>query len=112
MLLESHLQAGSIINWSPGSRKILEAKKFITSLIEEKLNIVIDAPSVQGGTSSTGNVVRRCLKRVNDTKKDFLYWLLSLIPIQSHPNVTLYGCLCETYNLERSHYQIISMCCE
>ena len=49
LILVSHLQAGSIIKWSPSSSKVLTAKKFITSLIEEKLNIVIDMPSVPGG---------------------------------------------------------------
>ena len=91
LILVSHLQAGSITKWSPSSSKILGAKKFITSLIEEKLNIVIDMPSVQGGggTSTTGNIVRRCFKRVDDTKEDFLYWVLSVIPAQNHPNITL-----------------------
>ena len=60
LTLVSHLQAGSMTKWSPSSSKILGAKQFITSLIEKKLNIVIDMPSVQGGTSTTGNVVRRC----------------------------------------------------
>ena len=71
MLLVYQIHAGSVVKWSPRSRKVLDAKKFITSLIEEKLNIVIDAPSVQGGTSTTGNVVRRCLKRVDDLRKIF-----------------------------------------
>ena len=73
LLLVSHLQAGSTTKWSPSSPNILSAKKFITNLIEEKLSIIIDMPSIQGGTSTTGNIVRRCLKRVDDTKKDFLY---------------------------------------
>ena len=105
LLLVSHLQAGSIIKWSPSSAKVLSAKKFITSLIEEKLSIVIDMPSTQGGTSTTGNIVRRCLKRVDDTEKDFLYWVLSVVPSQNHPNLTLIynnlGAILRIYNSSR-----------
>ena len=87
LLLVSHLQCGAR-KWSPTSSKIVAAKRFITNLIEEKINISIDAPSAQGGTSTTENVVRRCFTRKNDTIKDFLYWVLTVIPQENHRNIT------------------------
>lgn len=48
LLLVCHLQAGTTEKWSPSSQRVLNAKKFITSLIQEKLCITIDVPSVQG----------------------------------------------------------------
>lgn len=77
--LVSHINAGISNKWSPTSIKVLESKKFVVGLIDEKLKILIDIPS-QGGTSTTGNVVRRCFKREDDSVKDFLYWILTLIP--------------------------------
>ena len=50
--------------------------------MKDKLTIIIDIPSTQGGTRTTGNVVRRYLIRENDTEKDFLYWVLTLIPCE------------------------------
>ena len=58
--------------WSPTSRKVLDAKRFITDLIAEKLIILIDQHSSQGGTSTSGNVVRRCFIRKSDDNQDFL----------------------------------------
>ena len=65
-------------------------------------------PSVHGGgggTSTTGNVVRRCFKRVDDSKEDSLYWVLSVIPTQIHPSVTkIYnnlGAILRIYNSSR-----------
>ena len=78
LLLVSHLQCDAR-KWSPTSSKIVGAERFITNLIEEKRNISIDAPSSQGGTSTTGNVVRRCFTREDDTIQDFLYWVLIVI---------------------------------
>ncbi|KAI6658404.1 hypothetical protein LOD99_15206 [Oopsacas minuta] len=88
LLLICHLQCGAIQKWSPTSPIILEVKKFITSLIEEKLSISIDTPSVQGGTTTTGNVVRRCFTRSDDTVQDFLYWVLTVVPQETHQVVT------------------------
>ena len=87
LLLVSHLQCGAK-KWSPTSSKIVSAKRFITNLIEEKINISIDAPSVQGGTSTTGNIVRRCFTRKDDTVQDFLYWVLTVIPQENHQKIT------------------------
>ena len=72
MALISHLQAGHIKSLSPSSKKVSDSKKLITSLIKEKLQISIDEPSTQGGGSTTGNVVRRCFKRIDDMQQDFL----------------------------------------
>ncbi|KAI6651332.1 Dna-mediated transposase [Oopsacas minuta] len=83
-----YCNCGAIQKWSPTSPIILGAKKFITSLIEEKLSISIDTPSVQGGTTTTGNVVRRCFTRSDDTVQDFLYWVLTVIPQETHQVVT------------------------
>ncbi|KAI6648997.1 hypothetical protein LOD99_6880 [Oopsacas minuta] len=88
LILICHLQCGAIQKWSPTSPIILGAKKFITSLIEEKLSISIDTPSVQGGTTTTGNVVRRCFTRSDDTVQDFLYWVLTVVPQEIHQVVT------------------------
>ncbi|KAI6654457.1 hypothetical protein LOD99_853 [Oopsacas minuta] len=88
LLLICHLQCGAIQKWSPTSPIILGVKKFITSLIEEKLSISIDTPSVQGGTTTTGNVVRRCFTRSDDTVEDFLYWVLTVVPQETHQVVT------------------------
>ena len=38
----------------------------------EKLNIKIDCPSPQGGTSTTGNVARKCFQRVDDSKRTYI----------------------------------------
>ena len=40
--LISHLQSGHILHWAPSSEKVTAARKLITSLIGEKLNIFID----------------------------------------------------------------------
>ncbi|KAI6647699.1 hypothetical protein LOD99_8540 [Oopsacas minuta] len=53
LLLICHIQCGAIQKWSPTSPIIHGAKKFFTSLIEEKLSISIDTPSVQGGITTT-----------------------------------------------------------
>ena len=49
------------------------------SLAKDKLNTLIDVSSTQGGTPTTGDVARRCLKGEKDTDKDFLYWILTII---------------------------------
>ena len=72
-----HLVAGETVNWSSSS--VSETKKVIISFIKEKLNL-IDAPSTQGGTSTTGNVARKCLTRDDDKDRYFLYWILTLVP--------------------------------
>ncbi|KAI6647406.1 hypothetical protein LOD99_12402 [Oopsacas minuta] len=72
MSLVSHLTAG-VTKWSPTSTKVQYTKSFICGLLKEKLNLMIDCASSQGGTSTTGNVVRRCLVRKDDSERDFLY---------------------------------------
>lgn len=78
MLLIGHLNAG-VTKWSPSSLTVRNAKNFVCSLLKEKLNIYIDDASSQGGTSTTGNIARRCLTRKNDNENDFLYWILTTI---------------------------------
>ena len=56
-----------------------ESEKIVVDHIKDKLNILIDAPSTQVGTSTTVNVVRRCFKREDDSENDFLYWTLTVI---------------------------------
>ena len=71
MHLIGHLNAG-VSKWSPTSVKVQGAKSFLCGLLKEKLDINIDFASSQGGTSTTGNVARRCLIRKNNSEKDFL----------------------------------------
>ncbi|KAI6647513.1 hypothetical protein LOD99_8778 [Oopsacas minuta] len=68
MSLVSHLTAG-VTKWSPTSTKVQYTKSFICGLLKEKLNLMIDCASSQGGTSTTGNVVRRCLVRKDDSER-------------------------------------------
>ncbi|KAI6653932.1 hypothetical protein LOD99_3108 [Oopsacas minuta] len=55
--LISHLHAG-VFKWSPTSKRVSDAKTFVTSLIKDNLNIIIDIPSTQGGTTTTGAILR------------------------------------------------------
>ena len=88
----SHLQTGHTHRWAPSSQKVTDAWKLITSLIDEKLNISIDQPSAQGGTSTTGNIVRQCFRRGDDDKEDFLYWILTFVPSEAKTHVaTIYN---------------------
>ena len=91
--LISHLHSG-IFKWSPTSKRVSDAKTFITSLIKDNLNIIIDIPSTQGGTTTTGNVVRRCLIRKDDNEQDFLYWILTVILSKFKPHIIeIHTCL-------------------
>ena len=83
MQLVYHLQAGEK-KWAPTSPKIRQSMNFVRSFLWEKINIHIDFPSPQGGTTSTGNVARSCFQRVDDSKKDFFYWIITLIPFEYH----------------------------
>ena len=58
---------------------VKSARNFVCGLLKEKLNILIDVASSQGGTSTTGNVARRCLVQRKSSEKDFIYWVLSTI---------------------------------
>ena len=92
LTLISHLQTGHTHRWAPSSKKVTDARKLITSLIDEKLNISIDQPSAQGGTSTTGNIVRQCFRRGDDDKEDFLYWILTFVPSEAKTHVaTIYN---------------------
>ena len=88
LTLISHLQSGQILHWAPSSKKVTDARKLITSLIEEKLNISIDQPSTQGGTSTIGNIVRQYFRKGVDEKEDFIYWILTFIPSEAKAHVT------------------------
>ena len=102
--LISHFQAG-LFKWSPNSKRVSDAKTFITSLIKHKLNIIIDIPSTQGGTTTTGNVVRRYLIRKDDNDQDFLYWVLTVIPSEFKPHIieihTCLGAILRIYNCSK-----------
>ncbi|KAI6660554.1 hypothetical protein LOD99_14138 [Oopsacas minuta] len=99
--LISHLHAG-VFKWSPTSKRVSDAKTFVTRLIKDNLNIIIDIPSTQGGTTTTGNVVRRCLIRKNDNDQDFLYWVLTVIPSEFKSHIieihTCLGAILRVYN--------------
>ncbi|KAI6647528.1 hypothetical protein LOD99_8794 [Oopsacas minuta] len=75
------------------------------SLIKDNLNIIIDIPSTQGGTTTTGNVVRRCLIRKDDNDQDFLYWVLTVTPSEFKPHRieihTCLGAILRIYNSSR-----------
>ena len=88
MQLVYHIQAGEK-KWIPSPPKIRQAMEFVRGLLWEKINVRIDFPTSQGGTTSTGNVVRTCFQRVNDINKDFFYWILTLIPCEFHQSLTV-----------------------
>ena len=88
MQLVYHIQAGEK-KWIPSSPKIRQAMEFVRGLLWEKINVRIDFPTSQGGTTSTGNVIRTCFQRVNDRNKDFFYWILTLIPCEFHQSHTV-----------------------
>ncbi|KAI6653775.1 hypothetical protein LOD99_3279 [Oopsacas minuta] len=102
--LISHLHAG-VFKWSPTSKRVSDAKTFVTSSIKDNLNIIIDIPSTQGGTTTTGNVVRRCLIRKDDNDQDFLYWVLTVIPSEFESHIieihTCLGAILRVYNSSR-----------
>ncbi|KAI6661263.1 hypothetical protein LOD99_10084 [Oopsacas minuta] len=102
--LISHLHAG-VFKWSPTSKRVSDAKTFVTSLIKDNLNMIIDIPSTQGGTTTTGNVVRRCLIRKDDNDQDFLYWVLTVIPSEFKSHIieihTCLGAILRVYNSSR-----------
>ena len=75
MQLVYHIQAGEK-KWIPSSPKIRQAMEFVRGLLWEKINVLIDFPTSQGGTTSTANVVRTCFQRVNDSNNEFYYWIL------------------------------------
>ena len=75
------------MNWSPSSAKIRHSMEFTNEFLWEKRKIRIDYPS-QGGTTSTGNVVRTCFQSEIENNKDFLYWIATLIPNQCQLHVT------------------------
>lgn len=59
MLFIAHLNAG-VFKWSPIFMNVQSAKKIVCGLVKVKLNIIIDGASSQGGTFTTGNVVKFC----------------------------------------------------
>ena len=87
MQLIYHLRAGEM-NWSPSSAKIRHSMEFTREFLWEKIKIRIDYPTSQGGTTSTGNVVRTCFQREINNNKDFLYWIATLIPNHCQLHVT------------------------
>ena len=60
----------------------------ITSCRRSK-DIHVEAhPSTQGATSTTGNIVRRCISWENDEEQYFLYWVLTVIPPEYREHIT------------------------
>ncbi|KAI6661839.1 hypothetical protein LOD99_9791 [Oopsacas minuta] len=102
--LINHLLAG-VCKWSPTSKRVSDAKTFVTSLIKDNLNIIIDTPSTQGGTTTTGNVVRQCLIRKDGNDHDFLYRVLTVIPPEFKSHIieihTCLGAILRVYNSSR-----------
>lgn len=88
MDLIAHLSIGRTNKWAPSSRPILESRKFVSSLVNEKTSLQIDLPNSHGGTSTTGNIARKCMSRECDDDKDFLYWVLSMLPSQYQGPIT------------------------
>ena len=88
MQIVYHLQAGET-KWAPTSQKIRQSMEFVRGFLWERLSIKIDYPTSQGGTTSTGNVVRSCFQRTNDSARDFLYWVTTLVPEEHHLPLTL-----------------------
>ena len=83
MQLVYHFHAGER-RWTPSSSKIRQSNDFVRSFLWEKINIKIDFPSPERGTSTTGNVARSCFQRVEDCRKDLYYWITTLIPFEHH----------------------------
>ncbi|KAI6646833.1 hypothetical protein LOD99_9162 [Oopsacas minuta] len=115
MSLASHLTAGET-KWSLTSTKVQYTKSFICGLLKEKLNLMIDCASSQGGTSTTGNVVRRCLVRKDDSERDFLYWILIVLPSNCKQVITdihtyLGAILRVYYSSRRIHTDELSLVC-
>ena len=71
-LLVYRFQAGET-KWAPTFPKIRQSMESVHGFLWERLSIKIDYPKSQGGTTSTGNVVRRFFQRNNDCARDFLY---------------------------------------
>ena len=88
MQIVYYLQAGET-KWTPTSPKIRQSMEFVRGFLWERLSIKIDYPTSQGGTTSTGNVVRSCFQRKNDSARDFLYWVTTLVPEEHHLPLTL-----------------------
>ena len=63
--------------------------EFVRSFLWEKVSIQIDCPSPQGGTTSKGNVARSCFQRFDESKKDFFYWIITLIHCEYHLTLSL-----------------------
>ena len=104
MDLIGHLNGG-VYKWSPSSFKVKSARNFVCGLLKDKLNILIDVASSQGGTSTTGNVVRRCLVQRKSSEKDFIYWVLSTIQTDYKETIisihTYLGAILRVYNCGR-----------
>ena len=104
MDLIGHLNGG-VCRWSPSSAKVKSARNFVCGLLKEKLNILIDFASSQGGTSTTGKVARRCLVKRKSSEKDFIYWVLSTIQTDYKEAIilihTYLGAILRVYNCGR-----------
>lgn len=61
--------------------------------------------SVQVGTTTTGNVLRRCFVRKVNNESDFLYWVLTVIPSEYKHIITdihnFLGAILRVYNSDR-----------
>ena len=84
MLLIYHLQAGRLI-WSPTSKQIETSRKFCCGFLFEKTGVLIDQPSSDGGTTSTGNVARQCFLN----KNNFIFHATTLVPVETRDELVL-----------------------
>ena len=66
-------------DWSPSNLRVENAKKSRPRNLRKHTGLKIDYPNIHGGTSSTGNIARLCFIRHDDSQKDFIYWVLTLI---------------------------------
>ena len=99
-----------MVEFADGHRvsvKVKSARNFVCGLLKEKLNILIDFASSQGGTSTTGNVARRCLVKRKSSEKDFIYWVLSTIQTDYKDAIilihTYLGAILRVYNCGTSY---------
>ena len=82
MLLIYHLQSGRLA-WSPTSKPMETSEKFPKFLFK-KTGLLLDQPTSQGGTSSTGNIASQCFSNNNE----FMTWISSLIPTEFREHVS------------------------
>ena len=84
LLLIYHLQAGKF-TWSPTSKHIESSKNLCTDFLFKKTGLRIDQPSIDGGTTSTGNIPRQCFSN----KNEFIFYASSLVQAEFREIITI-----------------------